>query len=144
MCEPMWKMMSFWMCSQTNISDEQWCVSSLHDERCGNPWTEAGQVVSHLRPAASFCMAASRSSDFCCERRNMLRSSSRWSSVPTSSPRTVFIWLSSSCVRWRELRRSRLLRWTFCSRSDTKTRAKTQESDWIHIHLSKWKSWNTV
>lgn len=112
-----------------DIWDEQPIVKSSSDER--NDSGEGGPVESHLRPAASLCMAASRSSDRCCERLRMLRSSCRWSRVPTSSPRTVFIWLSSSCVRCRELRRSRLLRWTFCSRSDTEENTLNSQTELV-------------
>lgn len=64
-------------------------------------------------------MAALRSSAFCCERCRTFLSSWRWSSVPTNSPLTVFIWLSSICVWWREFLLWRRLERTFSSRSST-------------------------
>lgn len=78
-----------------------------------------GDQALYLIPAASFSIAALRSSAFCCERRRTFLSSCRWSSVPTSSPLTVFIWLSSICVWCRELLLWRRLERTFSSKSST-------------------------
>lgn len=82
----------------------------------------AGERRVYLSPAASFSMAALRSSAFCCERRRTFLSSCRWSRVPTNSPLTVFIWLSSICVWWREFLLYRRLERTFSSRSSTETK----------------------
>lgn len=87
----------------------------------------------YLRPAASFSIVALRSSAFCCERRKTFLSSWRWSSVPTSSPFTVFIWLSSICVWWREFLLYRLLERTFSSKSSA-SKATRKHS---HTHTTQ-------
>lgn len=97
--------------------------------------------VLHLSPAASFSIAALRSSAFCCERRRTFLSSWRWSRVPTSSPFTVFIWLSSICVWWREFLLYRLLERTFSSRSSTEPR-NIKRCHWLRSAVRIFESEN--
>lgn len=118
-----------------------WLLSLRVTFICWTKSSRRGRLV-HLSPAANFSIAALRSSAFCCERRRTFLSSWRWSSVPTSSPFTVFIWLSSICVWWREFLLYRLLERTFSSRSSTVTGNQKTRSTHVQRSLKHRHIWN--